>query len=461
MNQPLDPKSPPPRSAALAALWAAGVAARLGFIWLEPKTAPVADETMWLMALTRIPNAHFSPFANYPIFHPPLYPYFLAGVNALLGTLTAIKVVQALFGSLIVPAVFRIARRVFGFRTAVAAAALAAFYPELIWYSAHFWCETLFLALLWWGIERVIAADEVSSTRMAAVAGVLFGLAVLTRETVLYLLPLAALWLARPRAGRRLALASTLMAVALAVVLPWTVRNWIQFEAFIPVSTGGGLNLYQGNAPVSRGEVYNEYYANEGKVEQYRWARSAGINAILSRQPGWIFEKIRDEGPKLAELDSLTLIHVRRRAYAEPSCAVYRGVAVIVLLPWVLIALGSVVALARAPVNRHTVLLVGVLAGYLLLHIATHGFSRYRLPVVPGFMILSAALFDLDPLRGAAGRRRALLATLLIALALLWVPSALDQAGHLGLAAAPAYEGFAPVCVGQEAETAPHSEQTP
>ena len=78
-------------------------------------------------------------------------------------------------------------------------------------------------------------------------------------------------------------MAGSVLLAAFVVVAPWTARNWIQFGAFIPVSTGGCLNLYQGNAPLSRGEVYNEYYANEGKVEQYLWARSAGIKAILSR----------------------------------------------------------------------------------------------------------------------------------------------------------------------------------
>lgn len=418
------------------------------FIALEPATSPVADETMWLMALKRIPAAHFSPFSNFPIFNPPLYPYFLAATNAIFGSLVAIKVLQALIGSLLIPAVFRVAFRAFGVKTAMAAAGLAAFYPELIWYSAHFWCETLFLALLWWAIERLTAADETSSIRAAAFAGVLFGLAVLTRETILYLVPLGALWLGWTRGRKRPALALTLIATTFAVVAPWTARNWIQFGAFIPVSTGGGLNLYQGNAGISRSDVYNEYYEKEGKVEQYQWARMAGLRAILSRQPYWLFEKIRDEGPKLAELDSLALIHLRRRAYDEPSCAVYRGVSVIVIAPWVLIALGSMVALARAPVNRQTVFLSGLLIAYLLLHIATHGFSRYRLPVVPVFMILAASLSDLDARDGASAPRRLLLGALLLALALLWIPSAVDQLGHLGFAAPPTYEGFAPVCPG-------------
>lgn len=447
---PVISASDPPRAlkgrSVLAALWAGGVLARLAFIWLEPKTHPVADETMWLMALNRIPAAHFSPFANYPIFHPPLYPYFLAGVNALFGSLLAIKVVQALLGSLIIPAVFRVSERMFGARAATVSSAFAAFYPELVWYAAHFWCETLFLALLWWTVERLMVADALSSPRSAAAAGVLFGLAVLTRETVLYLLPLAVLWLARGRKERRIAPAATLLIVTLATVAPWTARNWIQFGAFIPVSTGGGLNLYQGNAEISRGQVYDEYYANEGKVEQFQWARAAGLQAIWKRQPMWIFEKIRDEGPRLAEVDSLALIHMRRGAYDEVSCQAYRGAAALVLLPWVAIALGSVVALARLRGTRGTTLLVGLLAAYLLLHIATHGFSRYRLPVLPAFMILSGALGDLDCAQGRPPGGRLLLAGLAFSLALLWAPSLLDQAGHLGLVAPPAYEGFSPVC---------------
>jgi len=55
----------------------------------------------------------------------------------------------------------------------------------------------------------------------------------------------------------------------LLAVAPWTYRNWVVFEAFVPVSTAGGLNLYQGNAPLSRQQVYDEYEAIHGRIEQY------------------------------------------------------------------------------------------------------------------------------------------------------------------------------------------------
>ena len=57
--------------------------------------------------------------------------------------------------------------------------------------------------LLWWGFERLLAADAPDGRALtAAAAGLLWGLAILTRETVLYFLPLAAAWLALARVGR-------------------------------------------------------------------------------------------------------------------------------------------------------------------------------------------------------------------------------------------------------------------
>src|SRR4030095_5060776 len=90
---------------------------------------------------------------------------------------------------------------VFGPAAGLAAAVIAAFYPELVWFAAHFWVETVFTVVLWWGFERLVAADDRSSLRLAIVAGLLFGLSILARETVLYFLPIAAIWLAwrRPR----------------------------------------------------------------------------------------------------------------------------------------------------------------------------------------------------------------------------------------------------------------------
>ncbi|HSB61171.1 MAG TPA: hypothetical protein VLI67_05600, partial [Vicinamibacteria bacterium] len=83
---------------ALTLLTLAALGARLLFIAMEPATAPVADETMWITWGARVlpsPEVRFSPFAFRLIFHPPLYPYFIGTLYALFGTLAAVKVAQA------------------------------------------------------------------------------------------------------------------------------------------------------------------------------------------------------------------------------------------------------------------------------------------------------------------------------------------------------------------------------
>jgi hypothetical protein len=78
-----------------------------------------------------------------------------------------------------------------------------------------------------------------------------------------------------------------------------------------------------------------------------------------------------------------------------------------------------VVGLARVPAGRATLLVLGFLGFYVLLHVAAHGYPRYRLPAMPAlFLVAAHALPGAPPQRPAwRGWRRA--ATLSAAAALL------------------------------------------
>jgi hypothetical protein len=390
-----DPDVPSSTARKLLLLTIAGLAVRAAFLMLEPATHPVADErtwTNWAVESLATPRVAFSPLQTHMIFYPPLYPYFIAVPFALFHTLQAAKWAQVAVGALLVPAVGRVGVRAFGPRAGVVAAAITAFYPELVWFAAHFWSETLFMVLLWWALERLIVADARASMGAAAAAGLLWGLAILTRETILYLTPLAAVWLAwradRRAGGKR---AAAFFLCAALVVVPWTGRNWIVFGAFVPVSTAGGLNLFQGNAPLTRQEVYDRYEAVHGRIEQYRFARREGWRAIRERQPSWAFEKLRDQMPSFWEADSLALIHIKRGAYGGVRPAIAVAAAVVVLAPYLAVLAGFVLALALVPLDRVRGLLLGLLVAYNALHVVTHGFARYRLPVMPVLFLFAAA----------------------------------------------------------------------
>jgi hypothetical protein len=382
-----------PRTARLRllALTLAALAVRLAWAALEPATGPVADETMWLTWGTEVltsPDVRFSPVIDRFVFHPPLYLYFLGVPYALFGSLAGVKYVQCVVGALLVPAVFLVGRRAFGERAGFVAAAIAAFYPELVWFAAHFWAETLFTVLLWWGIERLVAADD-AGAGTAAASGALFGLAILTRETVLYFVPFAAVWLAWRRAGgaRR---ALVLVGTAALVVLPWTLRNYLVFDAFVPVSTSGALNLWQGNTRLSRQQVYEEYWAVHGRIAKYEHARRRGIEAILERQPWWLFEKLASELPEYWAAHGQPIVHIERGAYGPVSRPAAFAAIAVVLLPYLAALVLFVAGVARRPPGRAPLLLLAFLCFYVLLHVASHGYPRYRLPSLPVVFLFAA-----------------------------------------------------------------------
>jgi 4-amino-4-deoxy-L-arabinose transferase-like glycosyltransferase len=388
---------------------------RLAFLAYEPETRPTGDERTWIgwgtqsPAGVASPEVRFSPLKTGVLFYPPVYPYFIGLFFTLTGSLLGVRIVQACLSTLLVPAVGRVAARLGGPRAGLWAAAIVAVYPELIWFSVHFWSETVFLVLLWWALERVLEAGTRARCGAAIAAGLLWGLAVLTRETVLYFTPVAALWLGwrawvhgrgagDARALRRAARQGLLFVLlTVAVVAPWTWRNWVVFEAFIPVSTAGGLNLWQGNARLTRQEVYDRYQAVQGIVEQYRHARRMGLAAIAERQPGWLFEKLRAQLPLFWEADSLALVHVKRGAYGEVPRTTTALVALVVLVPYLALLALFVGALRRLRLTPTLLLLLAFLVYYMLLHVATHGFARYRLPALPVVFVVASVLLAARP----------------------------------------------------------------
>jgi len=399
---------------ALLALTVGAFVVRALYLLLEPRCGLTGDENSWIALgvheLGR-PRRGLSPLRNTFIFYPPVYPYFIAVLHRVFGGLAPILWVQAALGALIVPAVGRAGMRVFGRRAGLLAALFAAVYPDLVWFSVHFWSETLFILFLWWAFERTLQADSVRSLGAAAAAGVFFGLATLTRELSLYLTPFCALWLARPTGGGlRPDLAGTkraavLVLVTVLTVVPWTVRNALVFDAFIPVSTMGGLNLWQGNTTIPHTQIYEVLAKVGGPLEQDRYSRRMAWETIASRQPFWIFEKVGEQMPEFWKAGSEILDHLVGREACGPLSDRVRLPIEIFLVGVYLAVLGAfLVALVRVPPTAGAVLLLVLLAAYNLAHVVAYATTRFRLPVMPVLFIYVAALVagegGLRPLRG-------------------------------------------------------------
>lgn len=181
------------------------------------------------------------------------YPAFVTAMYALAGGRHQLPIylVQCLLGAATVFGVFAIGRRIAGPRVGLIAAALFGVNPFTAWASVAMMTEAIFLPLVVGSIAFALRAWNSGRARDWAITGGIFGIACLTRSTLLYFLPVILVGLALRHRGIapivRPALA--LLVVFAATILPWTVRNYRVHERFLLLDTKAGTNLWQYNNP--------------------------------------------------------------------------------------------------------------------------------------------------------------------------------------------------------------------
>jgi 4-amino-4-deoxy-L-arabinose transferase-like glycosyltransferase len=195
--------------------------------------------------------AHGRPTA----FRPPGYPYFLGAIyhvfkadrDPVKERVHVARIAQAFVGTALVALVGVLAAQLWGSVAALVALGLAAVYLPFILVGGAVMSEPLFDVFMLASLAAALAYRRSPHRyRWALLAGVMAGLATLTRAQALILLvPLAlALWDGRPwRARPALGPPLVLVLVALLTIAPWTVRNARELHAFVPVSTQFGSAL--------------------------------------------------------------------------------------------------------------------------------------------------------------------------------------------------------------------------
>jgi 4-amino-4-deoxy-L-arabinose transferase-like glycosyltransferase len=179
-------------------------------------------------------------------FRAPGYPFLVAACG---GNLRVIRAAQALLDATCVLAVWLLARRWLAPTGSLIAAAIVALNPFLIYFTGLILSETLFTAMLAWGLVLLLARGG----RWWIGGGALLALSILVRPGAIALpvvLGLIAALLNRDTAGpyhRRWppAGATTLLLTAVAL-LPWAIRNHRVLGQWIWTSTNAGFTAYDG-----------------------------------------------------------------------------------------------------------------------------------------------------------------------------------------------------------------------
>lgn len=295
------------------------------------------------------------------------------------------------------------ARLLFDARTGLLTACIVSVYPTLVAFSHYLWAASLFTVLILMGLVGVLLADRHPRDMVIiGVSGLIFGLATLTRESALAIAGGAALWwlwCATPGSRiRALARGAMLVAPALIVVAPWTVRNYGQLEQFVPVSTAGWLALAQGNSlgdpdwlePDRTAQMaFSRKYLLTPERDRAAFGREQVARLVGDAQPEWLFKKLALNLSLLFRPDSFIFWKMSLRSYSqiEPwlSRSILVGTIATYLVVMALAIFGSAVS-----IGRRASFLVCVCTPIVALHVVAFASSRYRLPLMPLFIAYAA-----------------------------------------------------------------------
>jgi 4-amino-4-deoxy-L-arabinose transferase-like glycosyltransferase len=232
------------------------MAGRIAILFVSPLAQ--SHDTLWYYerASDIASGAGYSEGGVPTAFFPVGWPGLLAGIFMITGpSVLAGQIVNLFFAALVFALTIMLGTQIFGDRLIGRVAVLLLTpYPNQIAFVPFLATEIFYSALLLLCVWS-LAQERLS---LALFSGLLFGLATLTKAQSWFLpfFILLGVFLASPSwaaAARYAKLGAAAYIAVTLVVAPWTYRNQLVFDAFVPVSTNGGWTLLTGNNPQADG----------------------------------------------------------------------------------------------------------------------------------------------------------------------------------------------------------------
>ena len=222
----------------------------------------------------------FWPLTGPTALVPPGFPYLLAGIFRIFGLFSlrsafAILSLDALFSALTCIPIYLIAKQNLSLRIARYAGWAWVIYPFSIYYSTVVWEWALTALLFTTCLAILLRLHTIERTGVWIAFGVLYGLTALVNPAILSVLPflmVITLW-KRHRSHRPwLAKAALTTLTVIAVLVPWTIRDYRTMHTFVPIRDNYWLEFYAGN----NGDTFESNAAwahpasNDGEMKAYQ-----------------------------------------------------------------------------------------------------------------------------------------------------------------------------------------------
>ncbi len=339
----------------------------------------------------------------------PAYPAMIAFCFSLFNySIPAVRVFQAVADTLTCFLIFYFCRNIFSIRTAYIAFIAYALFPGNALYVSLLMTEIVFTTCLMASV--LLATSEY--LKRSLILKLLFGgaLAVMTllKPSASVIIIFFAVWeWYRSRSLKTTVTKYLYVAVAFAMILsPWMVRNTIQF-GHAALTSNGGVNFWIGHNEQATGSF--RYYAENnplenvsGEFERSQFAFHEGLIYMVShplRELQLIVLKfIHLFEPDFALMQSL-LYRPEWKTYAH-AIQIYREFPPILAVLIHLFSGGLIIAglwgliFVQDSEKKYFMLMNILIAGWIGIHLVFFSVARYRIPLVPLFIILGANAYE-------------------------------------------------------------------
>ena len=223
----------------------------------------------------------------------PLYPYVVGGVFKVAGVYSHLSAfilltINSIFSALTAIPVYFIAKKCFGPRVAKWAGWTWALLPYTMYWAVRWIWETSLTAfLLACAVWIALEIEDKSTNRRWAWFGLVWGIIALTNPACISVLPFMGLWLCwRLHVQKQpwLVPAAISALIFIALVTPWTIRNYQTFGKFIFIRGNAGAELRMGNGPYANGTWKFWLHPTQNVVEFEKYQRMGEAAYVAERQ---------------------------------------------------------------------------------------------------------------------------------------------------------------------------------
>lgn len=322
---------------------------------------------------------------------PPSYPLFLALIYFIFGySLVTVRFIQVIIGALTCLIIYLISKEIFDKKTGLISAFICAIYYPFIQQPAYLLTEVLFTFILSLTVYFIFRAKRLNYTFTALLlAGVFLGISILCRDSLIAfpLIVLIMFLLDRHLKFKNKILKAVLIIFFTAlIILPYTIRNYRIYHAFVPITVGGGHTLYLGNNALTTGGTGGEWILGQDSF------LPSDIQDLFSLKTDKILKNralkfIRENPKRFLWLSYKKFLNMWRPFYTKTRF-ISKIVMIFSYVPIMILGLvGMVLSLSFW---RKTILLHALIFYFSAIHMITISEIRYRFPIMPYFIIFSA-----------------------------------------------------------------------